>query len=215
MDVVNRATGGLGASHEGVTAESDPEPRVPSEDSPKASAAAAASESYTHVDTPRENSQCSIPKEAAPFLGDPKEAASAPHLPDTVKLINSPSTELAATKGTTPEPANQEEDGSTLPPKGKSQDSKAAFGIKKDTKATATTTGGKRSIPLKRDRMDPLKLDMTKPTAMPLTCTSSDSMPLVYLIIFTCNLHPHNHFLPVYAFMCHIFSSLCLVCLCP
>ncbi|XP_031431631.1 uncharacterized protein LOC105891837 isoform X3 [Clupea harengus] len=193
MDVVNRATGGLGASHEGVTAESDPEPRVPSEDSPKSSAAAAASESYTHVDTPRENSQCSIPKEAAPFLGDPKEAASAPHLPDTVKLINSPSTELAATKGTTPEPANQEEDGSTLPPKGKSQDSKAAFGIKKDTKATATTTGGKRSIPLKRDRMDPLKLDMTKPTAMPLTSSQQSLQCIECHIIFSDDKSKQRH----------------------
>ncbi|XP_062394859.1 uncharacterized protein LOC134082861 isoform X2 [Sardina pilchardus] len=193
MDILNRAVGELRSSPEGGTAESDPKPRVPSEEYPKSSPAAGASENYTHVDTFGKGTQFSTPKDAAPHPGDLKEATSAPHFPDTFKLKCSPSTEPVAAKGTTPVPTNKEHDGSTSPAKGKSPDPKAAVGIKKDAKAAGVTTGAKRNIPAKRNRMDPLKLDMTKPTVMPLTSSQLSLQCLECHIIFSDDKSKQRH----------------------
>lgn len=194
MDV-NGATAVLKASPEGVTAESNPEPRVPSEESPKSSTAAGASERSTHGNILSEDTQCSTPKDATPYLRDPKEATGAPHHPDTFQMDNSPSTKAVSIKGTAHELSKKEKNGTTSPPKGKLPDPKAADGVKKDAKAAGVPTGAKRNIPAKKDRMDPLKLDMTKPTVMPLTCMSSNSILIIIdclIMILTSNLHVHS-----------------------
>lgn len=187
MDV-NGATAVLRASPEGVTAECDPEPRVPSEESPKSSSATGASERSTHANILSEDTQCSTPKDATTHLGDPKKATGAPNLPDTFKMDNSPSTEAVSIKDTTHVVSNQEKNGTTSPPKGQLPDSKTADGIRKDAKVAGVPTATK-NIPTKRDRMDPLKLDMTKPTVMPLTCMPSTSiMILTYTYLLLSNL---------------------------
>ncbi|KAG5271063.1 hypothetical protein AALO_G00175470 [Alosa alosa] len=193
MDIINRAMGELRSSLEGGTAESDPEPRVPSEECPKSSPAAGASENHTHVDTFGKGTQFSTPKDAAPHPGDPQEATSAPHLPDTFKLKCSPSTEPVSAKGTTPESTNQGHNGSTSPTKETFLGPKAAVGIKKDAKAAGVTTGAKRNIPAKRNRMDPLKLDMTKPTVMPLTSSQLSLQCLECHIIFSDDKSKQRH----------------------
>ncbi|KAL2084339.1 hypothetical protein ACEWY4_019857 [Coilia grayii] len=184
MEVINGEMRELGASREGVTAESDPEPRIPCEESPKSlSSVAAVPENRTHGDT--------VPKKAVQHPGVPKEAASAPHLPD--KQINSPSSDPAATKTTTSEITHQKREDSILPPKETTQGPKAAPGMKKDGGTAGVNTAVRRNIPPKKDRMDPLKLDMTKLTLMPLTSSQLSLQCLECHIIFSDDKSKQRH----------------------
>lgn len=187
--MVNGTAREPGASGEGVTAESDPEPRTPSkEEEPLKSLSSATSampDNMTLVDTG--------PKEAVEHPDLPKEAASATHLPGhqidppngpvatTIDPSNGlvaskmdPSNDLAASIKTTPsEPTKQKREDGVSSPKETTQDPNAAPTVTRDAGATGISTVVRKNIPPKRDRMEPLKLDMTKPTVMPLTCMYS------------------------------------------
>lgn len=54
--------------------------------------------------------------------------------------------------------------------KGSSEGLKSTFSVTKDAEYSKGYTGGRKFIPPKKDRLEPLKIDMSRPPVIPLTC---------------------------------------------